>query len=119
MSTQSHIYTTTSDSLEARIEALKGVLQASSNIKLSIEISDNDDWRNRLGTEDELQQAQEITQRSLDMAIQELSLSDLKQAKEHGLISSDEFNNCKVIKAKSDLRAKSQPENSHSKGKQK
>lgn len=119
MSTHSHIFTPANNSLQARIEALKDVLKASRNIKLSLELSGNNDWGNRLGSPEELHQAKDITQRSLDMAIKELSLSDLQQAKQQGLISGDDFNNCKILKAKSDLHTKRQSENEHSKSKQK
>lgn len=106
MSTHSHIYSPASDSLEARIEALKGVLQAFRNIKLSKKISGDVDWVNRLGTSEELEHAEQITLGSLKIALDNLSFDDLKYAKQKKLISDTEFNEFKKLQAQSDLQSR-------------
>ncbi len=119
MRPQSHFFIPENDSLEARIQALKNVLQAYSNIEISIAISKNEGWQQRLGTDEELQLAHEVTQRSLSTAAKKISQSDLSTAKELGLLSTRDADQFKVMKAKSDLQSRRKAHTSHQKGTQK
>lgn len=115
MKPQSHFFIPESDSLESRIQALKEVLQAHSNIEISMAIAKNEGWQQRLGTEEELQAAKEITERSLAAATRKISQSDFSNAQELGLLSTNDIDQFKVIKAKSDLSARRRIQQTHQK----
>jgi len=90
MSNSAHIYTLEDDSLEARIHAYKTMRNELSNIEASQKLSQNKEWQDRLGTEEELQQAHNIIKNSLRATLNNIRDIDLQKAQEQGLMTAKE-----------------------------
>jgi len=98
MSSSAHIYTPEDDSLEARIHAYKTMCNELSNIEASQKLSQNKEWQDRMGTEEELQQAHNIIKNTLREALNNIPDIDLKKAKEKGLMTIKEVSEFSVTK---------------------
>lgn len=98
MSSSAHIYTPEDDSLEARIHAYKTMRNELSNIKASQKLSQNKEWQDRLGTQEELQQAHNIIKNSLSATLNNISSIDLQKAQEQGLMTSNEVSELEATK---------------------
>ncbi len=96
------------NSLIERVNAFRAVLQENHNIELSLKYKNDKEW---LGTTEEIKYAQQVTQNSLQQAVKSLNKVDLQEAKTLGILSPEEAQQAKVLKAKSDLNNLS---NSHS-----
>jgi len=90
MAYSEHIYTPENDSLEARISAYKTVREAWLNAEASLKFLNDDEWSDRLGDREEVEQACDISIRSLSMATAAITQDELHKAQEHGLLNSDE-----------------------------
>ena len=88
------------NSLTERVNAFRAVLQENHNIELSLKYKNDKEW---LGTAEEIQYAQQVTQNSLQRAVKSLNNSDLQEAKTLGILSPEEAQQAKVLKAKADL----------------
>lgn len=108
------LFTPKNESLSERLKALQSILKANRDIELSIERAKNKEWANKLGSPEELKQAQEITQKSMDMAIKSIRSKDLKEAREQGLLSPSEASEIKVLIAQNELANKSTKKHSKS-----
>lgn len=97
------LFTPKDESLSERLKALKSVLKANRDIELSIKRMNEKEWSDRLGSPEELKQAQEITTNSLNHAIQSLKTKDLKEAKELGLLTPSETTEIKILMAEAGL----------------
>lgn len=91
MTSSAHIYTPEDDSLEARIHAYKTMRNELSNIEASQKLSQNKEWQDRLGTEEELQQAHSIIKNSLSATLNNIRDIDLQKAHEQGLMTAKEI----------------------------
>jgi hypothetical protein len=98
MSSSAHIFTPQDDSLEARIQAYKTMRNELSNIEASQKLSQNKEWQDRLGTDEELQQAHNIIKNSLSATLNNIHDADLQKAQEQGLMTSDEISEFSVNK---------------------
>jgi hypothetical protein len=90
MSSSAHIYSPQDDSLEARIHAYKTMRKELHNIEASQKLSQNKEWQDRLGTEEELQQAHNIIKNSLSATLNNIRDIDLQKAQEQGLMTAKE-----------------------------
>jgi hypothetical protein len=90
MSSSAHIFTPQDDSLEARIRAYKTMRNELYNIEASQKLSQIKDWQDRLGTEEELQQAHKIIKNSLRATLNNIRDIDLQKAQEQGLMTNNE-----------------------------
>lgn len=104
--TTAHIFTPKNDSLEERIRSCKSVLEAAQNLESSRSLTDDKEWSNRLGSQEEIQYAADIAQNSIKRASASIEYSELYYAKEQGLISIDD------VKLLSDAKEKEKPEKS-------
>ncbi|MCW8930999.1 MAG: hypothetical protein OQL19_12270 [Gammaproteobacteria bacterium] len=84
------IFTPKDNSLEERIKAYRSVVGAWYNAEASLKAMDNDEWSHTLGEKEEIVKAHDIILNSLDTASKEISLNEMKQAKELGLLSDSE-----------------------------
>lgn len=111
---QESIYHPQDHSLASRIEALKIVLQEKRNIELSLELMANQEWSERLGSAEELQQAHSLISNSLEQAIQKISDKDLRLAKEQQLLDNTQLRELKVTQAQASIKQQRQSHESFS-----
>lgn len=90
MESTANFYNPKDDSLEERINAYKEAFRAWQNIEASLRFHDEQAWSDRLGSEDDLKRAQEITENSLSKAVSGLSNSEIQLAVDKDLVSSQE-----------------------------
>ena len=84
------IFNPKDNSLEARIQAYRSVMKAWYNAEASLKAMDNDEWSHTLGEKEEIVKAHDIILNSLNTCTREISLNEIKQAKELGLINDSE-----------------------------
>lgn len=90
MLNSAHIFNPLNDSLEERVRSFRSVSQAFQNVEHSLQHLDDEEWADRLGSKEEVQQAYEITKRSLGMATQSIEQKELKTAIDKGLLNDAE-----------------------------
>ena len=90
MSDTAHIFNPINDSLEERIRSYRSVSDAFHQAESSLGLLGNPQWSDVLGEKGEVEQAYEITKRSLDMAVQSIKRSELEQARASGLMTDRE-----------------------------
>ena len=91
MISSAQIFTPADNSLEARIQAYKAMRNELKNIDASLKLTQSKEWRDRLGNEEELQQAHSIIKNSLRVTLNNIRDVDLEQAKQQGLMSQNEI----------------------------
>ncbi len=91
MNDTAHIFNPKDKSLEARIEAFRGVYEAWQNAESSMGMLDDDKWREALGSHEEVQQAIEISSRSLHLASHSFSQEEIAFARKNNLLQADEI----------------------------
>lgn len=91
MISSAQIFTPADNSLEARIQAYKAMRNELKNIEASQKLTQSKEWRDRLGNEEELQQAHSIVKNSLRATLNNILDVDLEQAQQQGLISPNEI----------------------------
>ena len=84
------IFNPKDNSLEARIQAYRSVMKAWYNAEASLKAMDNDERSHTLGEKEEIVKAHDIILNSLNTCTREISLNEIKQAKELGLINDSE-----------------------------
>ena len=86
------IYTPLDDSLEERVKAYRSVREAWLNAEASLKYAEDGqgDWNYTLGDREEIEQAHEISARSLSMATEDISQDEIKQAISNGLLEVEE-----------------------------
>ncbi len=100
MPNSAHTYTPKNDSFEERIRSCKSVLDAQQNADISLKMTGDKDWSDRLGSPEELQYANQVAESSLQRAADSLELSELYYAKEQGMLTMDEVNQISMTKEK-------------------
>jgi len=98
MTDSSHIFIPEDATLEARIHAYKTMRNELNNIEASQKLAKSDEWKDRVGTEEELQQAHNIIKNSLRATLNNITDIDLQQAQEQSLMSTEDINNFSVMK---------------------
>lgn len=98
MSSSAHIFTPQDDSLEARIHAYKTMRNELNNIEASQKLSQSKEWQDRLGTEEELQQAHNIIKNSLRATLTSIRDIDLQTAQEQGLMTAEDISEFSTAK---------------------
>lgn len=91
MSEAAHTFHPTNDSFEERIRSYKAVLASYRNLEASLVHMDNKDWANRLGTPEELAEAQIILSNSMDMATKSVSASEIRKAEALGWLDVEDM----------------------------
>lgn len=84
------IFTPRNNSLKERIKAYRFVVSAWYNAEASLKVMDEDEWAHTLGEKEEIVKAHDIILNSLKTASKEISLNEMKQARELGLLSNSE-----------------------------
>ena len=90
MSQAAHTSTAQGNTLEERIQNYRTAQQNYDNIKTSEQLKNNNEWQNRLGTDEELQFANQVAENSLQISAKALSQKDINQAKNLNLLSEQE-----------------------------
>lgn len=91
MESTAHFYNPKDDSLDERIHAYKEAFRASQNVEASFRFYDQQGWEDRLGSKEDLQKAMEITQHTLDMAIDSFSIEEIHNLSKQNLVTQEEF----------------------------
>lgn len=86
------------DLLTSRIDALRYVYSAYENIEASDSVKHKKEWRDRLGSDEEIASAKKIITDSLAKAQQSISKEEYDEAIKQNLISTDEIK--RIISAK-------------------
>lgn len=86
-----HFYHPKDDSLPEKAKAYQEVFKAWQNIEASFNFYDQQGWEDRLGNKDELQSAMNITQNTLDKAINSFSREELISLSDQKILSYDEL----------------------------
>jgi len=94
-----------SDTFDERIKAWKTALQAKRNIDKSLELQNDPEWKDRLGTKEELEAAHTIIRNSLDKAGYALTTQDMQHARKHELLNAQELQAAHTYQAKSTLKS--------------
>lgn len=85
-----HIYNPQNDSLAERIRAYRIAHQDYLNVEASLKFLDDDNWADTLGSREEVNQAHEVSLRSLQMATEAIKRDELSHARDQGLLNKDE-----------------------------
>ncbi len=104
MSKSAHIFNPLNDSLEERVRSFRSVSQAFRNVESSLQHMGDKEWADRLGEKEDVQQAYDITKRSLGMATQSIQQSELKSAIAQGLINDREAREFIQIKRQQEMK---------------
>ena len=88
--TTDHIFTPKDSSLEARIEAFRNVYEAWQNAEASMKFADDNGWKDTLGSKEEIQEALNISTRSLHLATSTFSKEEIRQAQKNNLLQTHE-----------------------------
>ena len=91
MTDNAHIFTPKDNSLKERVSAYQYVFKSYLNAEASLKFADDEKWSDTLGEREEIEQAYKISTDSLKMATEQISVEEMKQAKEQGFISQDEL----------------------------
>ncbi|MFQ3247978.1 MAG: hypothetical protein ACI9SP_004637 [Arenicella sp.] len=87
MNDQAHSYHPEEDSLNAKVEALRCALIDRKNAQLSLKAKPDD----RLGSAEEIQYALDVSENTLQKAVNSFSSHDLQQAHKDGLLASGDL----------------------------
>jgi len=98
MSDTDHIYTPKDNSLSERLRAYRSTYEAYINAEASLNLLDNENWKDSLGERREVEVAHEVCRRSIEMAAKDISQDELQEASEQGLLNDKEA--LELIKAK-------------------
>jgi len=100
-----HIYTPADNSFEARLTSLKRVLEAFRNVERSLNLADDPEWSNQLGSPEEVQNAHTLIKNSLDAAISDINTTELQQAKTKKLLSKEEIASITVFQRQQEIKS--------------
>ncbi len=85
-----HIFNPLDDSLAERVKAYRSVYDAWLNVEASLKQADDSEWSNTLGETQDLEEAHNIISHSMVMATSSLSIEEIDQATDQGLMSKEE-----------------------------
>jgi hypothetical protein len=91
MSFTTHTFTPRDNSLSAKVSAYKTVARDYANVRKSLKYANDKEWKHSLGEKQEIEKAHQIMQNSIKVATSKISLSEIKQAKDEGLINQAEL----------------------------
>ena len=91
MSRAESIFNPQDDSLSEKVYAYYGVCRDYSRVQASLKQTKQGKNKDYIGDHDEVLAAYEIISQSLTLASSEVSMSELQQAKEEGLLSGNQF----------------------------
>ena len=111
-----HIYNPADSSLEARIEALKQVLNAWREVKINLENVQNSRYSDQLGSEEQVMEAKTVIDNSIKKASIDLDNEAIQKAREHGQLSSDDVKDFVIARREQEMSdfQESQDSTSHS-----
>lgn len=111
MSENARIYMPENGSLEERINVYRDILKAYRNSELSVELIQENEHDNTLGTADEVKYAQAVSKNSLEHSVKTFSASDLENIKKQKLLSDDELRELSIQRSKNKLKEFRQSKN--------
>lgn len=88
---EAHFYHPIDDSLPEKAKAYQEAFKAWQNIEASFHFYDQQGWEDRLGDKQELQSAMNITQNTLDKAMNSFSREELLSLSDQKILSYDEL----------------------------
>ncbi len=91
MTDNAHIFTPKDNSLSERVSAYQTVFKSYLNAEASLKFTDDEKWSDTLGEREEIEQAYKISIDSLKMATKQISVNEMRKAKEQGLIDQGEL----------------------------
>lgn len=91
MENSEHIYTPKDDSLDERLRAYTVTKTAYANAEASLSAITDPEWRDRLGDRESIEEAKEISARSLYMSVNAISHDDIQSASQQQLLSKAEI----------------------------
>ncbi len=103
MADTENIFTPHDDTLSERIRAYRSVHEAYTNAEASLKFINDEEWADRLGEKEEIEQAYEISVRSLQMATNAIHQDELKQAQTQGFLSDKELQELIQSKRKNEM----------------
>ena len=103
MTDTAHTFNPTDDSLEARVATYRRVYQSWLDAEASLKCLDDDEWSDTLGDREEVEQALDISIRSLQVASDAFTKQEVLKAKEAGLIDSHEMGELLTEKRQQDV----------------
>jgi hypothetical protein len=77
-----HIFTPKDNSLFGRVSAYQYVFKSYLNAESSLKFADDENWADTLGERKEIEQADKISIDNLKIATEQISMSEIKQAKD-------------------------------------
>lgn len=87
MQNQSHLFNPKDDTFQERIRSYKTVLHAYSNMEACLDRMNDKEWSDRLGSTEELGEAQVIVDNSLKIAMTSIKPSEIRKAEAQGLLT--------------------------------
>jgi len=99
MNDQAHSYHPKKDSLKAKVEALRSALMDRENAQLSLKAEPDD----RLGSAEEIQYALDVSENTLEKAVNSLSNHDLQRAHKDGLLANGELLEAQAVARKIEM----------------
>ncbi|MEE9363073.1 MAG: hypothetical protein V3U92_10800 [Cellulophaga sp.] len=104
MSEFAHIFTPQNDSLSERVRSYRKVFEAFKNVEVSLKYTNNKSRQNQLGEKKEVEDAYEITEQSLQLAIKSFNNLELDQLKEQNIMSDSEVLELVKLKRKQEVK---------------
>ncbi|MEM8594378.1 MAG: hypothetical protein AAGF06_06130 [Pseudomonadota bacterium] len=106
MTDTAHIFTPTDDSLKAKVTAWHNVARSYDNLTKSQALKNDTTWSDRLGTEQELADAQHIIQRSMTQAAASFTQEELQDAQAQGALSNQDIQRIVTAQRKAHSKAR-------------
>ena len=88
----SHIYNPINITFEERMRSYKSALSAYRSMEISAKHMGDKDWANRIGTEQELDDARTILSNSLELAAKSVSADEIRKAETIGWLDAEDIN---------------------------
>jgi len=111
MATTATLYHPKNESLAEKVQGYRVSLDAMQKIEASKALSNNREWAQSLGDENELEDAYNLCRFSLDMAMESINPMEIQQALLEGLIDSNEAKTYEIAQRKSQIdKSRDHPE---------
>lgn len=104
MQSQSHIFNPQDNTFDERIRSYKSVLNAYRNMESSLDYMNEREWSDRLGSSEEISEAQVIVDNSLKIAIDSIQPSEIQEAEAKGLLSSEDLRLIEQIERQQEIQ---------------
>ncbi|MDC0947959.1 hypothetical protein OAS86_01270 [Gammaproteobacteria bacterium] len=120
MTATAHTYHPSNSSLAARVRAYKTAIADHRRASASLKLADDPKWRDTLGSKEEIADALVISEKSLGMALSDISEEDWFEARNQGLLAEGDLAEYAQMKRQQKMQsfraAKSSSRTQHRKG---